>query len=67
MHLGTLVHVERRADTVAGAVAVVEAMLPQRHARKSVQHKPRRALREHGCVQPNVALQHIQQFSILRD
>ncbi len=54
--LGSLVDVEGCADTVAGAVAVVEAHRPQRSARQSVQRQPGGPRREHRAVQRYVPL-----------
>ena len=55
-----LVDVERGADAVAGAVAVVEAQIPQRAPRQRVQREPRRVVREHHAARiadaPNVLL-----------
>ena len=46
MRLRAFVHVEEVAHAVAGAVAVVEAVLPQRRARDGVEHRRQRAARE---------------------
>mmetsp|Transcript_2227 Transcript_2227/g.5786 ORF Transcript_2227/g.5786 Transcript_2227/m.5786 type:complete len:325 (+) Transcript_2227:609-1583(+) len=51
-------HIQRRADAVAGAVAVVEAHGPQRRARHGVDRDAGRARREHRGGQRDVALQH---------
>ena len=51
-----LVHVERRADAVPRAVAVVQAHGPQWGAREGIQCEARGARRKHGPVQRDVAL-----------
>ena len=54
--LRTFVDVEEVADAVAGAVAVVEAVLPERRARDRVEHRRQRAAREARAAQRHRAL-----------
>ena len=55
--LRPLVHVERSAHAVAGAMPVVEPHRPEGHARKDVDRAAGGALGPHHSVQPDVALQ----------
>src|SRR5271165_4042746 len=54
-------HAEIAADAVPGAVVVVEPFLPQRAARKAVELRPRRALREARQRECYMALQHARE------
>ena len=56
--LRTFVHVERRADAVAGAVTVIQAVGPQVRSRKGVENETFRADRENHLVECDVTLEH---------
>ena len=51
-----LVHVERRSDSVARAMAVIEALAPQGRARECIESAAGGTLGEHSLIQSDVAL-----------
>ena len=55
---GAFVHVQVRADAVAGAVPVVEAFAPEELAREGVDLEARRAFGEDGGVERDDAFEH---------
>ena len=64
--LRSFVHIQEVADAVAGTVAVVHALLPQRSTGQRIQHGRQRAQRETRAGQRQRALEHQRVVALLR-